>query len=159
MFCPHCGAENDDSSRYCTSCGQNLQKYKEQWASPGGQWSAPSSSYPPGPTLAYGGLRPPAYAGPSGSYGPIPHIPTYMGWAIAVLILCFWPTGIAAVVYASRVSEKLALGDFVGAQEASRKAKIWCWISFAVAVAFWVIGLLAAFFLAVPFGAIIGPLA
>ena len=48
-----------------------------------------------------------------------------MGWAIATLILCFWPTGIVAVVYASKVGNRLAVGDVPGAQEASRKAKMW----------------------------------
>ncbi|MCX8032673.1 MAG: CD225/dispanin family protein [Thermoleophilia bacterium] len=159
MYCPQCGAENDDTSRYCTVCGQNLQKYKDQWSSPGGNWSATPGQYGPGPVPPpYVPSPPPVYAGTLSRHGIIPHIPSYMGWAIAVLILCFWPTGIAAVVYASRVGEKLAIGDIAGAQEASRKAKMWCWISFAIAVAFWVIGLVAAFFLAWPL-AIIGPVA
>jgi len=72
-----------------------------------------------------------------------------MGWAIATLILCFWPTGIVAVVYASKVGNRLALGDVLGAQEASRKAKMWCWITFGIGVAWVVIAVIVAIALAV----------
>lgn len=70
-----------------------------------------------------------------GGGGPVPRIPTYMGWAIATLILCFWPTGIVAVIYAAQVNNKLAYGDYAGAQESSRKAKMWSWISFGISLA------------------------
>jgi hypothetical protein len=36
------------------------------------------------------------------------------------------------------VSTLLSVGDVWGAKEASRKAKIWCWISFGIGVALWV---------------------
>lgn len=75
-------------------------------------------------------------------YGNAPRIPSYLGWAIVTLILCFWPTGIVAVVYASQVGNKLAVGDFVGAKESSRKAKIWCWVTFGIAMAGVVIAIL-----------------
>lgn len=68
-------------------------------------------------------------------YGLRERIPSYMAWAIVTLILCFWPTGIVAVVYASRVGDRLAMGDIAGAREASRKAKMWSWISFGIALA------------------------
>ena len=85
-------------------------------------------------------VYPPAgYQRPGYNYGTIPNIPSYMGWAIATLILCFWPTGIVAVVFASRVGNRLALGDIPGAQEASRKAKMWTWITFGIGVALWII--------------------
>jgi hypothetical protein len=74
--------------------------------------------------------------------GTIPNIPSYLGWAIATLILCFWPTGIVAIVYATKVGNLLAVGDVYGAQEASKKAKMWCWITFGIAIAVWVITLI-----------------
>jgi hypothetical protein len=166
MYCPQCGNANDDAAAFCTSCGVDLQKYREQWSeSPAGsaeaaasqqpdvnQQAAAPSAYPPPyqqqyqspyqTTPAY--QAPPAYqpagypaAGqqPGYGYGTIPNIPSYMGWAIVTLILCFWPTGIVAVVYASKVGNRLALGDVPGAQEASRKAKMWTWITFGIGVA------------------------
>ncbi len=38
---------------------------------------------------------------------------------------------IVAVVYSAQVNGKLAAGDIAGAQDASRKAKMWAWIAFA----------------------------
>src|ERR1700682_2146224 len=26
MYCPHCGAENDDANRFCVACGSDLSK-------------------------------------------------------------------------------------------------------------------------------------
>jgi len=164
MYCPQCGNANDDAAGFCTSCGTDLQKYREQWsASEAGspeaatsqqpdasQQAATPSAYPPPYQQQYQSpyQAPPAYQ-PSGyppaghqpgyGYGTIPNIPSYMGWAIVTLILCFWPTGIVAVVYASKVGNRLALGDVPGAQEASRKAKMWTWITFGIGVAWWVI--------------------
>lgn len=182
MYCPQCGTINDDSIRFCTKCGFNLEEHRLQWSEPAagsvaagqvamtgqppvtgevpvagqahtpdgqpaGQAAPQPGTYPPPyPQQSpppYQGAPPyqPAYYQPAPTYGMVPKIPSYLGWAIATLILCFWPTGIAAVVYASRVGNKLAIGDVAGAQEASRKAKMWCWITFGIAIAVWVISI------------------
>jgi hypothetical protein len=99
----------------------------------------PAANYPPP-----GDYQPPGYQ-PGYPQGVIPKIPSYMGWAIATLILCFWPTGIVAVVYASKVGNRLVLGDIAGAQEASHKAKMWTWITFGI----WVVGAVIAIIIAV----------
>ncbi len=151
MYCPQCGSVNDDSTSFCTKCGFNLEEHRRQWqeppaAQPQGDQPAPASAYPPPyqqqyqspyqTTPAYQPAGyPPAGQQPGYGYGTVPNIPSYMGWAIVTLILCFWPTGIVAVVYASKVGNRLALGDVPGAQEASRKAKMWTWITFAIGVA------------------------
>jgi Interferon-induced transmembrane protein len=153
MYCPQCGGNNEDSTRFCATCGQDLDKYRQQWQEPGvqpaGQQPPPSQQpaqqapvyqqqyqqqYPA--PLQY---QAPQYYQPVPAYGAAPRIPSYMGWAIATLILCFWPTGIAAVVYASQVGNRLALGDYVGAQESSHKAKVWCWVTFGIGIAIAVI--------------------
>ena len=185
MYCPQCGQANDDDVKYCTQCGNNLERYREEWwegrtpqspadaeqphsqaataaasveprsgASTGGGYSSPSGYAQPGyPPPPYAQPHPPAYGLPPYqqhlAYRDIPNIPSYMGWAIATLILCFWPTGIVAVVYASKVGNRLALGDVLGAQEASRKAKMWCWITFGIGVAWVVIAVIVAIALAV----------
>lgn len=82
------------------------------------------------------------YGAAPGYRQTVPNIPNYLGWAIASLILTFWPTGIVAVVYASRVNNKLLMGDIAGAQHASTKAKMWAWISLGIALAGWVIAIL-----------------
>jgi hypothetical protein len=55
-------------------------------------------------------------------------------WAILVTLLCFLPTGIAAIVYASQVNTKLSAGNVAGAREASDKAKMWTIISAVIGV-------------------------
>jgi hypothetical protein len=67
------------------------------------------------------------------SYGPVPN---YLVWAIlitvaSVCLCCIVGTipGVVAIVFASQVNSKLSAGDRAGAQESSRKAKLWCWIT------------------------------
>lgn len=64
-----------------------------------------------------------------------PKISNHMKMAVLLtLACCFPPTSIAAIVFAAKVNKLLAAGDIVGAMEASRKAKLWCWITVAVGV-------------------------
>lgn len=64
-----------------------------------------------------------------------PRIPNYLWQAIVVTVLCCWPFGIPAIVYASKVDDLSARGDIPGAMAASRNARTWCW----VAVLLWVV--------------------
>ena len=63
---------------------------------------------------------------------PVAHqpIPNYLVQSILVTILCCWPFGIPAIVYAAKVDDFVARGDIAGAMDASRKAKTWAWVSF-----------------------------
>lgn len=57
---------------------------------------------------------------------------TYMAWAIIVTILCCWPLGIPAIVYASKVDRLWNEGRYEEAFSASKKAKnftIWSAVS------------------------------
>ena len=76
----------------------------------------------------------PAYGGGSAQGAPPP--PNYLVWAILSMIFCGCtsllglPLGIASIVFSSQVNSKWAMGDIVGAQAASEKAK-----KFAIATA------------------------
>ncbi len=107
MYCPKCGAQNLDSAAFCQSCGQALS-----------QGVTPSAMPTQGGQPVYQAATP----------GSVPRIPSYLGWAI-VSILLFWPTGIPATVYASRVDSLVTTGNVAAAQEASRKAKTWATVS------------------------------
>lgn len=104
------------------------------WRDGMAQW-APASTVPelgtrgPAPVqpLAYGN-----YAPVAGAPIPVGTIPNYLVQSILVTVLCCWPLGIPAIVNAAAVNGKLALGDYQGAVEASRRAKMWC---------FWALGL------------------
>jgi hypothetical protein len=51
------------------------------------------------------------------------------------------PFGIPAIVFAAQVNGKLAAGDYTGAVETSKKAKMWCWIAFGAGFAFVIISI------------------
>jgi hypothetical protein len=74
--------------------------------------------------------HPPAYAGNvTVQHHASPQIVTkpdsYMLSAILVTLLCCLPFGIVSIVFASQVDAKFNSGDYIGAQEASNKAKSW----------------------------------
>ena len=72
-----------------------------------------------------------------------PTIPTtYLWQSIVVTILCCLPLGIPAIVFAAQVNSKVAAGDMAGAEEASRKARMWCWIAFGAGLAAVVISII-----------------
>ena len=101
MFCSQCGATNPDNAVKCAHCGRDLNAPLQ---------ATPSAVIPPGQPAAV-------------------NIPNYLVPAILVTVLCCLFTGIPAIVYAAQVNGKLATGDIVGAQLASKNAKMWCWIS------------------------------
>ena len=107
MFCTQCGAQNADSATVCLQCGRTLQ-------------TAPSL-----PVQAPGIIP-----------APTVYVPNYLVFAILSTVLCCLPAGIPAIVYAAQVNSKLQLGDIAGAQAASKNAKMWCWISFGLGLAF-----------------------
>jgi ribosomal protein L40E len=68
-------------------------------------------------------------------------VPNYLAQAILVTIFCCVPFGIPAIVFAAQVNGKLAAGDYTGALETSKKAKMWCWIAFGAGFAFVIISI------------------
>ena len=75
---------------------------------------------------------PPLPAGPSAP--PTYQIPNYLAQSILVTLCCCLPVGIPAIVYASRIDNLMRMGQYAEAQECSRKAKMWCWISFGIGI-------------------------
>jgi interferon-induced transmembrane protein len=107
MFCPQCGASNPENAAMCVQCGRNFQPVTS--ATPLG---ATGVVIPPGAT-----------------------VPNYLVFAILATVLCCLPTGIAAIIYAAQVNTKLQAGDYGGANESSKNAKMWCWISVGIGLA------------------------
>ena len=76
-------------------------------------------------------------------------MPSYLGWAAALLALC-WPAfwaAIPALVHAGRVEARLEAGDLAGAREASEKARTWCWVTFLAGLVLWAVFLALLAFL------------
>lgn len=116
MYCPYCGARNDDNATHCTNCGNVLE-----------------------PVLA-------STANVSPQYGPQDYVPNYLVPAILTTLFCCLPFGIVSIVYAAQVDSKIAAGDRAGALESSRKARMWAWISFGAAIAIVIIIILVNVF-------------
>lgn len=60
------------------------------------------------------------------------NIPNYLWQSIVVTVLCCLPLGIPAIIFAAKVNGLVAAGQNEEAQAASAKAKMWCWLSFAL---------------------------
>jgi len=76
-------------------------------------------------------------------------IPNYLWQSIVVTILCCWPFGIPAIVFAAKVDGLKARGDIAGAMAASKSAKTWCNVAAGVWIVLVVLWLLLAGFGAV----------
>ena len=61
--------------------------------------------------------------------------PNYLVFAILATLFCGKIFGIVAIVFAAQVNSKWDAGDYEGALNASKNAKLWSWISFAVGFA------------------------
>ena len=62
---------------------------------------------------------------------PMPYINSggYRAFAIVSTIMCCWPFGIVAIVYAAQINSKIAAGDYFGALDSAKKSKMWSWIA------------------------------
>ena len=109
-YCTQCGCEIPENSRFCTNCGAMVNN-----APANDSYSEPQYEQP-------------AYA----TSKPTPTTPkpnSYLALSILATIFCCLPFGIPAIVFSARVNNLWAAGDYVGAEEASRKAKIWMLVS------------------------------
>lgn len=73
----------------------------------------------------------PSWQPPSGAPAQLGSVPSR--WPLAIIsIICFWPLGIAACVFAAKVKPALQLGDVATALRASSRVKLFFWISVAI---------------------------
>ena len=70
---------------------------------------------------------PPASGGAAGT------VPNYLVPAI-ISIFCCWPLAIPAIIFATQVNSKLAAGDTAGAEDSSKKAKMFSFIAIGLGV-------------------------
>src|SRR5215813_8167901 len=74
----------------------------------------------------------PPSAGGSGT------VPNYMVPAI-ISIFCCWPLAIAAIIFAAKVNGQVAAGDLAGAQDSSKKAKLFSFIAIGIGLVGWIL--------------------
>jgi hypothetical protein len=61
-------------------------------------------------------------------------VPNYLVPAI-ISIFCCWPLAIPAIIFATQVNGKVAAGDVAGAQESSKKAKMFSFLAIGLGAA------------------------
>jgi hypothetical protein len=61
-------------------------------------------------------------------------VPNYMVPAI-ISIFCCWPLAIPAIIFAAQVNGKAQAGDVAGAQDSSKKAKMFSFIAIGLGLA------------------------
>ncbi len=71
---------------------------------------------------------------PPPSGGAPTNVPNYLVPAI-ISIFCCTPLGIAALIFATQVNSKVQAGDMAGAQDASKKAKLFAFIAIGLGLA------------------------
>ncbi|XHR28084.1 MAG: CD225/dispanin family protein [Chthoniobacteraceae bacterium] len=59
-------------------------------------------------------------------------IPNYLPHAILTAIFCCMPLGLIGLYYSFQVNRRLRNEDFEGAWAASRRARMWCTVSFVI---------------------------
>ena len=103
-FCTQCGQAVPDNCSFCTKCGAPLANAQPQYQF---NFGAPQQPQQP--------------------MGPKPK--NYLVWSILVTIFCCLPLGIWSIVCSSKVNKEWDRGNYVGANEASKKAKTWIIVS------------------------------
>lgn len=76
----------------------------------------------------------PSYGQPNKQYFPPGTVKNYLIESILSLVFCGGLFAIPAIIYASQVDGKLAQGDYQGALEASKNAKLWLTIAVSIAL-------------------------
>ncbi len=95
----------------------------------------PQFGPPPGGPPAASPYQSPTAASPANLGMPMGvEIPSYLWQSIVVTILCCWPLGIPAIVYAAKVDGLKRTGDWQAASVASNSAKTWCWVAFGLGI-------------------------
>jgi hypothetical protein len=77
----------------------------------------------------------PQYAAP----GAAPNIKSHMADAVVATLFCCLPLGIVAIVHAAKVNKLVAVGDYAGAEKASKQAKTYAWIAAGLGLLTWIL--------------------
>ena len=74
---------------------------------------------------------------PSAAGATTTDVQNYLIPAILSTVLCCLPLGVVSIIFATQVNSKVASGDIAGAMEASKKAKMFMFLSIGLGVLFY----------------------
>lgn len=95
-----------------------------------------SAKVPPPPL----GISPPGAQARHGYPPPtFEEVPNYLWQSVVLLVLCCPLGGIPAVIYASQVDRRVAVGDVEGARRASASARKWCWSTLVLTLLYYAV--------------------
>jgi len=138
MRCPYCDTPNDEAAELCRKCGHELPQDRGPWRGPqessetAGTPDVVSASQAWDPAKRYSTPR------PMSAFVPPARYPDYLIWSVTVLILCFPPTGLIALLCSLQVRRSHAAGRDARAYRYSGLAKLWCRISLLIGIAIYV---------------------
>ena len=72
-------------------------------------------------------------------------VPNYLVPAI-ISIFCCWPLAIPAIIFATKVNSQVAAGDMAGAEDSSKKAKMFSYIALGIGILEIVFGIIYVVF-------------
>lgn len=153
MFCPKCGQEVGEYTRICPACGELLENAPVSRPQPEVNHSQqpqsenyhplqpqPENYHPQQPQPNYNNYQQPQ----PNHYQQMPTIPDYKVQSILLLVfsavccncinLVSLVFAIVALVTSGKIPQHIGAGNIDLAREASRKTKMWCWISFGVLI-------------------------
>lgn len=144
MYCPKCGQEVGEYTRICPACGELLESTpvsQPQSELNNSQQPQPAYQNSQQPQPNYGNSQQPQ----PNNYQQIPVIPDYKVQSILLIVFsaicCFQcipivslAFAIVALVTSSKIPQHISAGNIDLAQEASRKTKMWCWISLGILI-------------------------
>lgn len=146
MYCPKCGTQNPDNAPNCSACGavlQQVNQYQSQSYNTNQQGNQQSQNYNGYVNNPYGGNN--QYQNYQ-QYGQnVQNVPNYLVQSILVTLFCCLPLGIVAIITSKQVDDKLRMGDYPGAVEASNKAKKYCLISLVSGIVIFLIYFIIGF--------------
>ena len=117
-FCRNCGNQVTDGTKFCPKCGQAVDGSPQQQV-----------------------YQQPAQAYQQPQQRPVqPN--SNMVFAILTTIFCCLPTGIYAIIQASKVDKLYMSGEYDQAEKAAGEAKKWSIIGLVLAVGGWILYLI-----------------
>lgn len=142
MICNNCRHQIDDNSRFCPDCGAPIETQTQNVPQQNTVYNQPQNGQ-----NVYGQ---PAYFAPPPP-PPVNQTP-YLIWSILVTLLCFFPLGIPAIVYAAKISSALSAGNYQLAVDSAKKSKLFSILGACIGAAVIIIAYVALFFIGVGIG-------